>query len=452
MLVALNDSRVKDVVDAVDDSFNSSDGTQPKPRAVSRRVAIGAFASVGLGLVASAATLHAVLPGRERAKLAEGMDFDMQEGLLVDQDAPSSTGSDNNPDSMNSDADAAIDQSADIQATPTSNRLAVFDLHCDTLVGLVNLSYAPNDSSYSFAGFNRQTQLEPGEAISLYDNQLNVSLNRTSPFIWSQCFAIFIPDHFTGETALHFYRQIKRYLDRELSRHASHVGQARDGAQLKAAIDAQKTAAILTIEGGSFLTDSLAPIAEIAADGVKMLTLVWNNQNAIGSGVRASGGLTSFGYQVVSSLEDHHITIDVSHLNDEGFSNLLTVASRPFIATHSNSRAVCNHPRNLTDSQFLSIRDRGGIVGLNFYNGFLIVDKRAPTVEDVIRHLDHWLKLDGAKTIALGSDYDGASVPDWLKPCDKLAELHEHVSRAFDNQIADDLFFGNAARFFAENA
>jgi membrane dipeptidase len=144
-----------------------------------------------------------------------------------------------------------------------------------------------------------------------------------------------------------------------------------------------------------------------------MLTLTWNGKNDIASGNDTADGMSDFGREAVRALEDHRIVVDVSHLNDAGFADLLHVATRPFVASHSNSRAVCPHPRNLTDAQFGEIRDRGGLVGINYYRAFIadVPAGKDVTFDQLSRHIDHFLSLGGEKVLALGSDFDGSDTP-----------------------------------------
>lgn len=328
-------------------------------------------------------------------------------------------------------------------------KIPVFDLHCDTLDRL-----ALRDSNV-YPDFAKQNALEgiPSSRLSsLYDNGAHISLDRTKHYAWCQCFAVFIPDVLQGGDAWRLYEQVRRFFREQCEKYPYEIAPIRDPHDIPTALAAGKTAAIFTIEGASFFTDSLAPLDTLEQDGVRMVTLTWNGQNAIASGSQTHSGFTTFGKEVVKGLENRRIVVDVSHLNDEGFGELLGFSRRPFAASHSNARAVCNHPRNLTDDQFRAIRDRDGIVGLNFCNDFLTTEQREPTPEDMIRHIDHWLALGGEHVVALGSDYDGCEVPSWLKPADRIQTLYHEIARCFGADIAQKLFFDNAFNFFERSA
>ena len=329
------------------------------------------------------------------------------------------------------------------------HKLRVFDLHCDTLD---RLALRNSDIYPDFANENALEGISPERMSSLYDNDAHVSLARMSRYDWCQCFAVFVPDVLFGEVAWKIYEQVAGFFHEQCEAHARSVAAVRDAAEITAAHAAGKSAAFLTVEGLSFLTDSLTPIDRLERDGVRMVTLTWNAQNAVASGKQTHAGFSAFGRKVVRELEARRIIVDVSHLNDEGFAELLGFSRRPFVASHSNSFAVCGHPRNLTDDQFRAICDRGGIVGLNFCRDFLISEKRDPAPEDMLRHVEHWLTLGGEYAIALGSDYDGCDVPTWLKPADRVFVLYEEVRRTFGEDVAKQLFFDNAFDFFACNA
>lgn len=324
----------------------------------------------------------------------------------------------------------------------------VFDLHCDTLDRLA-LSGDPTVPG----GFYEHDAGVPRDRMSrLDDNDAHISLARMARFDWCQCFAVYVPNELRGDAAWSLFERVRRFWENETDRCSAKVARVRDVAGAAAAFKQGRSAAILTVEGCSFLEDDAHAeprLDALAEAGVRMATLTWNGPNALGSGNDTSDGLTSFGRRMIRGLEERGIVVDASHLNDAGFRDLLAVAERPFACSHSNARAVCPHPRNLEDWQLREIADRGGIVGLNYYNAFLREDGAEATPDDVLRHVDHMLNVAGEDILALGSDYDGSDVPRWLDPCDKVADLHALLAREFGAAIAERIFHGNAERFFA---
>lgn len=327
-------------------------------------------------------------------------------------------------------------------------KLKVFDLHCDTLDRLV-LSADP----MAPGGFFEHDEGVPRDRMSrLDDNDAHVSLDRMASFDWCQCFAIYVPDVLRGEQAWHIFTQVEAFWRSELARCADKLVQVGSACEVQQAFSEGKSAGILTVEGCSFLEDD--GTAEMRLDamvhsGVKMATLTWNGVNALGGGVETDADLTPFGKRMVRAMEDRGIVVDASHLNAVGLDELLNVAEKPFVCSHSNARAVCGHPRNLTDSQLRELSAKGCIVGLNFFNEFLNPFGDEATPDDVLRQVERMLHIGGEGFLALGSDYDGSDVPQWLDPCSKVADLHTLLVREFGDSIANKICFDNAANFFA---
>jgi len=206
------------------------------------------------------------------------------------------------------------------------------------------------------------------------------------------------------------------------------------------------------VEGGAALGGRLEMLDRLWETGVRMMTLTWNAPNEIGSGSETQQGLTSFGRDVVRRMEELGMMVDVSHLNDTGFWEVAKLARRPFLATHSDSRAVRDHSRNLTDEQFKAIRDMGGIVGINFCTMFLAdveMDDRNVTEDQLMAHILHFLDLGGEDCVALGSDFDGATLPAFLEGAESLRTLREIMLKAgLGEALTDKICFRNALDFW----
>lgn len=325
--------------------------------------------------------------------------------------------------------------------------LRVFDLHCDTLDRLALHGsreyppFAPRDIVVSHARMS-----------SLADNAAHISLDAIDAYAWCQCFAVFVPDELRGDAAWRFFEHVRTYFEAQMNTHADRVEHVSDARTIPDVLESGKTAAMLTVEGGAFFDGrSLDRAARIAEAGVKMLTLTWNGENAIGSGHDTDSGLSAYGKRVVGALETEKIVVDVSHLNDRGFSDVCDIATRPFAASHSNARSVCRHKRNLEDAQIRAIAEAEGIIGLNFCTQFLSDVHADPTCDDVLRHIDCIAEAGGEEVLALGSDYDGCDVPSWLAPADKVSNLHTLIAEHFGRSFADKVCFDNAFAFFARN-
>lgn len=333
-----------------------------------------------------------------------------------------------------------------------AERLRVFDMHCDTLDRLAwPILPDPLNGGSPFYAPDDEGSVLPGILQDFATSRGHLSLAGMGGFAWTQCMGVFIPDTLSVEDSARFFSIVAPTLAEHAVSHPDMLAVARDAREVNAVLGTGRVCALLTIENGKLLAASPDMPDAISRAGVKMVALTWNAANPLGSGHDTSEGLTSLGRRMVGELEARRIVVDVSHLNDAGFSDVGSIARRPFAASHSNSRAVCDVPRNLTDDQFRAIRDAGGVVGLNFCNHFLSLEHPDPTRDDVMAHIEHWLDLGGEDVVALGSDYDGTDTPSWLAPCERISSLADALSQRFGQELADKILFSNAHDFFVRN-
>ena len=301
--------------------------------------------------------------------------------------------------------------------------MRVFDLHCDTVFECIL------------------------QGKSLMQNNLALDAERCCRSqTHVQVFAFWIDDKFRGQSAYdNFIKQhdfFKNTLDQNSGRLSIY-----DSCNLKP----HHCNALLAVEGGAALAGKIENIAELKKRNISILTLCWNAANEIASGVRAEGGFTSFGREVVAELERQSIIVDVSHLNDTGFGELCEFAEKPFIASHSNAFSICQGlGRNLKDWQIKEIADRQGIIGLNFCNDFL-GDHKNVGFDTISRHIEHFLGLGCENVLSLGSDFDGAETPEYLKSVGCLEEFYSDIKTRFGGVIAENIFYGNACNFFKKH-
>ena len=333
---------------------------------------------------------------------------------------------------------------------------ALIDLHCDTLTAL-----CPEDGPL-LASLRDPAQRSGSTAIlakrvqstNTLDNPCcHFALSKIPRGVhWCQCFAIFIPDGLRGEEAIAYYDLHRRSFDRQMEALSCKVLPCRTVADIEHAWAADKIAAILTVENGSALAGRLERVETLVRNGVRMVTLTWNGENEIGSGNETDHGLSPFGREAVRELERAGILIDVSHLNDQGLDDLLVVAEKPFVASHSNARSVCSHRRNLTDGQIRELVRRGCLIGLNFYSAFLREDGCPAAPDDLWRHVAHFLELGAENCLALGSDADGADLPPCLNSPGAFAGLFQYfLDRGLSPALADGILWKNALTFFQKN-
>ncbi|MCF2664284.1 membrane dipeptidase [Oscillibacter valericigenes] len=193
---------------------------------------------------------------------------------------------------------------------------------------------------------------------------------------------------------------------------------------------AGKKYAFLAVEGMDAMGDDLGAIDRYGDLGVRIGMLTWNGENllATGAGGDPYSGLTELGRRAVRRMEDRNILVDVSHLNDGGFRDVMKMAEGPVIASHSNCRALCDVRRNLTDDQLRAIRDTGGIVGLNVHHAFVHTDRERQTAEMLARHAAHMAEVMGVEHVACGFDFceyfgPGNEGVDGLENCSQIGNL-----------------------------
>jgi len=266
----------------------------------------------------------------------------------------------------------------------------IIDLHCDALMKLRDAK-----GTLSFAnGADLNTNKE-----KLIKGNVKV-----------QCFAIFIdpdiPSDLQFQAALeqigYFYREVlaKNPEMKQITRW-SDFDHLQDG----------QIGAMLTLEGVEAIGNDITKLHILYQLGVRSVGLTWNHANLAADGALEprAGGLTVFGKEIVRWNNEHRILTDVSHLCEQSFWDVIELAKYP-IASHSNSRKLCNHPRNLSDEQARAIFRRGGMIHVVYYPDFIKEQGTLATIDDLIAHIDHFCSLGGKKQVGLGSDFDGISV------------------------------------------
>jgi membrane dipeptidase len=233
------------------------------------------------------------------------------------------------------------------------------------------------------------------------------------------------------------------------------VAVCRSTADIRSAMARGALATVLHIEGVECIDANLDFLEVLYAAGLRSLGPVWSRHNIFGHGVpfRFPGspdtgpGLTDAGKRLVQACNRLGVMIDLSHITERGFWDVAELSTAPLVATHSNAHALCPTPRNLTDDQLRAIRDTDGMAGLNFATGFLRPDGRMEAdtdVETMVRHLDHMIEVAGETHVGLGSDFDGAVIPDAIGSAAGLPVLFEALARhGYDRRLLDKLAHGN---------
>lgn len=173
------------------------------------------------------------------------------------------------------------------------------------------------------------------------------------------------------------------------------------------ALEEEKLAVVIGAEGLSGIGDNIDLINALYMFGLRHASLTWNEENLLATGARGNPerGLTDLGEKAVNLMEELGIIIDVSHANDKTFWDIYEKTTKPFIASHSNCRALCDVNRNLSDEQLKAISDRGGLVGLNSFNEFVHLDKEKQDLKHLVNHLDHMVEIMGVDHVCFGFDF-----------------------------------------------
>lgn len=191
---------------------------------------------------------------------------------------------------------------------------------------------------------------------------------------------------------------------------------------------------LLAIEGGDSLGGSIRILRNFFHLGIRSMTLTWNNRNELGDGCAEEPygkGLSKFGKNVVKEMNTLGMIIDVSHLAEKGFWDVLAATSQPVIASHSCCKSLCDHPRNLSDQQLKALAENDGLIGINFYPPFLKDMPQEITINDVVRHIIHASEKIGTDHVGIGSDFDGIDqVPKGLEDVTKIPCLIEKLEQA----------------------
>ncbi len=290
--------------------------------------------------------------------------------------------------------------------------LLLIDGHCDSVVDQAGCSFTS-------PGMGSRDLLVRGAAG-------HIDLPRLlEAGISTQFFALFTDDSFLKDANGHTWKLLET-MEGIFSR-TDRIVPALCAVDIEEAKKTGKVGVLLTIEGGEAIGESIDELRRFYARGIRLMGLTWNRRNAIARGVGAegSGGLTDFGRKVVCEMEKLGMIVDVSHLSDEALDELLLFARCPLVASHSNSRVLCPHPRNLSDSQAEQIAKTGGLIGLTFAGLFVDPDPLKVNLSKVLDHFDHLYSVVGADHIGLGSDFDGfaAEYGTVMKDCTGLPEL-----------------------------
>lgn len=301
--------------------------------------------------------------------------------------------------------------------------MIVFDGHCDTAVEF----------------WRRGRHLDK--------NDLQLSLESTEKLDgYVQFFAFCTIWMETDDKERSFRSAFENFLQ-ELNRFAPRSALCRTAADAETAVAEGKLGAFVSIEGAEAIACDPGKLDDVWEKGIRMIAPTWNAENALSGSCVTGNGLTAQGREFCRRAQRLGMILDVSHLSDRGFWDLCDLAEKPILASHSNSRACCGHARNLTDEQFKAICQLGGSAGINLYAPFLNESGEA-TLDDVYRHIDHFMELGGEGHVALGGDLDGCdTLPDGFQKAEDYRKLETYLrARGYGEPVIKDIFYRTLKR------
>lgn len=322
--------------------------------------------------------------------------------------------------------------------------MGLIDLHCDTIWKVTDLD-------------------KKGD---LWQNQCSISIpGMQEADTLLQTFACFIyTTHMEGNSITEQYEsgyrhawQMIEWIKNQIENYKEYIAPVQSRADITNNRKQGKISAMLSLEEGGVLNGCGERVEELHREGIRMMTLLWNHENCIGypnsrEQTVMEQGLKPFGAEVVERMNDLDMIIDVSHASDGSFRDVLRHSKKPVIASHSNCRSVCNHPRNLSDDMIRALAEKGGIAGLNFYGPFL-GSPRASRIEEMIFHLKHMIKVGGSDFPAIGTDFDGFDGMDSIDipKVEHMQRLLQAMEQSgFTTKQIEKIWWKNAWRVLAE--
>ena len=292
------------------------------------------------------------------------------------------------------------------------------------------------------------------ENLNLKDSICKVDIEKLKKSkALAQVFAHFIELDLVDNPYDEFIKMNKKFM-KELEKNKEDIELVTNLVELEKVNKAGKIGAMLSIEEGEVLEGKVERVEEIYNLGIRFVTLTWNFKNSIGypnAGFEFKDkGLTTKGKEIVEEMERFGIIPDCSHLSDGGFYDLIDICKKPFIATHSNARAITNHPRNLTDDMIRKLANKGGVMGLNFCSSFMGKED-VSTIESMVRHLKHIKNIGGSDILALGTDYDGIGNEVEINNIGEIGILRDVLLKeGFTNTEIDKLYNLNVKRIMKD--
>lgn len=304
------------------------------------------------------------------------------------------------------------------------------DLHCDTAYRMIK------------------------EDLSLNDDRCKVNIEKLKKGrALAQTFAFFVDLEEEKDPYDAFISMYNNFI-KEVDKNKDKIEIVRNTDELKQCNSNGKVGAFLSIEEGEVLKGDVSKVLDVYEKGIRMLTLTWNYENSIGypnvNFKYKDKGLKEKGIEIVNEMERVGIIPDCSHLSDGGFYDLSKICKKPFIATHSNARAIKDHPRNLTDDMIKILSNKGGVMGLNFCSDFVAEDEVTKVLK-IAKHAKHIKNVGGIDVLSIGSDFDGIENEVEIKDTSEMDKLYYGLKKeGFRDDDIEKVFYKNIMRVLKE--
>ncbi len=338
--------------------------------------------------------------------------------------------------------------------------MKIADMHCDTISEI----WESRKQSVSQNG---------GSPQQLSRNDLHIDIRKMKKAGYLlQNFALYV-DLKKGLDPFEYVLELIDVFREEMGKNKNDIGVIKTYDDILANERQGKMSALMTIEEGGCCKGEIGNLERLYQLGARMMTLTWNYPNELaspnlfiksaekGSTLKndegfnlfdSSKGLTEKGFFFIQRMEELGMIIDVSHLSDAGFWDIVQHTKKPFVASHSNARALCGHCRNLTDDMIRAVAGRGGVIGLNFYGCFLNETNDSHSrVARMAAHARHMLNVGGSGCLGLGSDFDGISGELEIQDCSQMQKLVDGLERAhFTGTEIENILWRNVMRVYRE--
>ncbi len=304
--------------------------------------------------------------------------------------------------------------------------------------------------------------LEHKSGEGLYENSFDIDIKRMKEAgTMAQFFACYINmEMFRGEGkfdhAFSYAKQMIGKMREEVIKNAKDIAFALNEDDIVRNQKSGKISAILTLEEGGAINGSLDKLEELYREGIRLVTLMWNFENCMGFPNSTDAemmikGLKSFGLETIERMNELGMVVDVSHMSDGGFWDVVHHCKAPFVASHSCARSLCNHPRNLTDEMLKALGEKGGVVGMNFFPVFVSEDKKAGK-EKLAAHIRYMVNMAGIESVAIGTDFDGFEGGELeVDKVEKMPLLYHELRRSgFTEGQLEKIWYKNVMRVIGD--